>query len=172
MINAIGFLPERTFIAVGQAVYSFALFLIAFIYLIREARTNKEWFRRFGNQLAIGIALHMAGETFSRAWGAVLIVLFAHHVDIGAWENRYPVAFAGAILSLGGVLWKVHTLSPAPFRAWLWWALLLVSFGLGAVAAYVPKDAWFNPGQPAGVSRETSRAPRMVAVVATRPDIW
>lgn len=167
MINQLGFLPERTFVAVGQSIYSLTLFLIGVVYLMRESRRLKledasaadprpHLLDRFGNQLAAAVTMHMAGEAMSRTWGAVLLVLFAHHVDIGAWEDRYPIAFAGSFVSMLGVLWKVRILSPASARQWLWAVLLVIAFALGAFLAYVPTDEWFRAHD---VSRETFPVP-------------
>lgn len=169
MINELGFLPERTFVAVGQSIYSLTLFIIGVVYLMMESRRLRiaakgteprpHILDRFGNQLAAAVTMHMAGEAVSRTWGAVLLVLFAHHVNIGIWEDRYPLAFAGSFISMLGVLWKVRILSPANVRQWLWAVLLVIAFGLGAFLAYVPTDDWFEAALR-NVSRETLTVPQ------------
>jgi hypothetical protein len=76
----------------------------------------------------------MFGLTLKESWGAMLLILYAYHYDIGVVETTYPFAFIGGVFSAAGVLCKLRVLSPAWGARWLWWVTMLTAFASGLAA--------------------------------------
>lgn len=133
MISHLGFLQWRLFAGVFASVFNVALLAACFGYLW-SARKHHGWREAFGNQLALGITLHMLGESMRSTWAAGLLWEFAQGVDIGNLETIYPVAFIGQLISAAGILWKFRNLSPAWCARWLWIVVMIAAFGSGWLA--------------------------------------
>lgn len=133
MISQLGFLTERTVTAVVLSIVCLAVFLVISAYLLAETK-KPGWYDRFGNKLAVPVGLVMFGETLSRGWGAVLTVMFSRGMDIGPIEDRYPLAFAGSVIMLMGMLCMLRILTPEKIGnvrtgEWGW-----ISVGIVAIA--------------------------------------
>lgn len=142
MISQIGFLNERLFVAILDAVVNCALLMICSFFLAHEMRTP-EWRKWRSNQLAIGIWCHMFGLSLRTIWNAVLLWLYARGHDIGVIENAYPIAFFGGLISTAGVLCKIRVLSPHGVEKWLWvgiMALAVLSGLTGVVSVNATSD--------------------------------
>lgn len=141
MISQIGFLTERTVTAVVLSIVCFAVFLIVSAYLLRESK-NPGWYDRFGNKLAIAVSVFMFGETLSRGWGAILIVMYYRGMDIGVIENRFPLAFTGSVLMLIGMICKLRILTPEILFGvrtgeWFWMAIATFAIGVGVIVLII-----------------------------------
>lgn len=134
MISQLGWLNERLFVAIVDAVINLSLLAICTSYLWYEMATPgwREW---RSNKLALGIWCHMFGLSLRTTWGAVLLWLFARGYDIGPVEDAYPLAFLGGMISAAGVLCKIRVLSPEGMgrERWLWIAVMFIAAVSGAL---------------------------------------
>lgn len=127
MISQLGFLDERLFVAIADAVVNCSLLIICSIFLVHEMGTP-HWREWRSNQLALGIWCHMFGLSLRTTWGAGLLWLYAKGYDIGVIENAYPIAFFGGVISTAGVLCKIRVLSPHSVARWLWVVIMVLAF--------------------------------------------
>lgn len=133
MISELGYLHWRLFAVVVAAVVDMALLGVCTAYIWHEWR-KPGFIDRFGNQLAIGITMHMLGLTIQRVWGAFLLAFYAYGIDIAPLDNAYPLTFAAGLLSAAGVLWKVRVLTPYIMVPWLWRVALLAALASGLLS--------------------------------------